>query len=396
MKKEHAMKNINKRERKNFSIVFTIALVFLLTTAIIPGVMGASAVDLGSACNFAILAKSGISTTGTSNINGNIGVSPIAATAITGFGLTMDHSNQFSTSSQVTGKVYAADYSPDTPAMMTSAISAMEAAYTSGAGRSADFTDVGAGDIGGMNLIPGVYKWSTGVTIPTAVTLSGGPDDVWIFVIPGTLDISSGQQVILSGGAQPNNIFWVVADTTTLGTNSEFNGNILDQTLIALQTGATLNGRALAQTAVTLDGVTVNGPTTCSNPMESIVLTPATATNTLGETHTVTATVKDANGNAVAEKPVTFAVTVGPNLGTTGNGVTDVNDQVTFSYVGNVVGTDTIIASFLDNAGITIQSNEVTKKWEQGTPVPEFPTVAVPVVMLIGIVFIFHSIRRKE
>jgi hypothetical protein len=397
MKKEHAMKNIKKRERKNFSIVFTIALVFLLTTAIIPSVMGASAVDLGSACNFAILAKSGISTTGTSKIYGNIGVSPIAATAITGFGLTMDLSNQFSTSSQVTGKVYAADYLPSTPAKMTSAISAMEAAYTSGAGRSADFTDVGgAGNIGGMNLIPGVYKWSTGVTIPTAVTLSGSPDDVWIFVIPGTLDISSGQQVILSGGAQPNNIFWVVADTTTLGTNSEFNGNILDQTLIALQTGATLNGRALAQTAVTLDGVTVNGPTTCSNPMESIVLTPATATNTIGDTHTVTATVKDANGNPVVGKPVTFAVTVEPNLGTTGNGVTDVNGQVTFSYVGNVVGTDTIIASFVDNAGITIQSNEVTKKWEQGTPVPEFPTVAVPVVMLIGIVFIFHSIRRKE
>ena len=269
MKKEHAMKNINKRERKNFSIVFTIALVFLLTTAIIPGVMGASAVDLGSACNFAILAKSGISTTGGSTINGNMGVSPIAATAITGFGLTMDPLNQFSTSSQVTGKVYASDYSPDTPSMMNSAIIAMEAAYTDGAGRSptsASFVDVGSGNIGGMNLLPGVYKWSTGVTIPTDVILSGGPDDVWIFVIPGTLDISSGKKVILSGGAQPNNIFWVVADTTTLGTNSEFNGNILDQTLIALQTGATLHGKALAQSAVTLDKVTVYGPETCVIP----------------------------------------------------------------------------------------------------------------------------------
>jgi hypothetical protein len=503
MKKEHAMKNIKKRERKNFSLVYTIALVFLMTAAIIPGVMGDSPVDLGSACNFAILAKTGITNVPISSINGNMGVSPIKAAAITGFALTMDPSSQFSTSSQVTGKVYASDYSPDTPSMMTGAISAMEAAYTDGAGRSptdVTFMDKGAGNIGGMNLLPGVYTWSTGVTIPTSVTLSGGPDDVWIFVIPGTLDISSGQQVILSGDAQPNNIFWVVAGTTTLGTDSLFNGNILDQTLIDIQTRAILNGKALAQSAVTLDQVTVNGPATCAIPVpESIVLTPITATNTLGQTHTVTATVKDSNGNAVVGKSVTFAVTVGPNAGTTGNGVTDSTGQVTFSYVGNVVGTDTIIASFvdntgatiqssevtkkweqvtpltesivltpitatntigqthtmtatvkdsngnalvgksvtfvitvgpnagttvngvtdstgqvtfsyvgtvvgtdtiiasfLDNAGITIQSNEVTKKWEQGTPVPEFPTVAVPVVMLIGIVFIFHSIRRKE
>lgn len=251
---------------KRFSHCITIALVLLVTAAIIPGVMGASAVDLGTACNFAILAKTGISTTGSSTVNGNIGVSPIAATAITGFGLTMDPSNQFSTSSQVTGKVYAADYLPPTPSRMTSAVSAMEAAYTDGAGRVPTFSDVGSGNIGGMTLLPGVYSWTTGVVIPTNVFLSGGPDDVWIFVIPGTLDISSGKQVLLSGGAQPGNIFWVVADTTTLGTNSVFNGNILDQTLIRIQTGATLNGKALAQSAVTLDTTTINGPDTCTVP----------------------------------------------------------------------------------------------------------------------------------
>ena len=491
-----------KPERKNSFRFITAALVFLITVAIIPGVMGASAVDLGSTCSFSILAKTGISTTGGSTINGDMGVSPIDATAITGFALTMDPLSQYSTSSQVTGKIYAADYNPPTPSMMTSAINAMEAAYTEGAGRSAtsaSFVDVGAGNIGGMNLVPGVYTWSTGVLIPTDVTLSGGPNDVWIFVIPGTLDLSSGKKIILSGGAQPQNVFWVVGDTTTLGTNSLANGIILDQTLIRLQTGATLNGKALAQTAVTLDTATVNGPYTCAltesitltpitatntlgqthtvtatvthangNPVvgksvtfvvtagpntgatvtgvtdlngqvtfsyvgnvvgtdtlvasfvdnagatirsnevtktwegvtpvaQSITLTPITATNTLGQTHTVTATITDANGNRVVGKSVTFVVTAGPNTGATVTGVTDLNGQVTFSYVGNVVGTDTLVASFVDNTGATILSNEVTKRWEQGIPVPEFPIIVIPVVgLLLGLVFIITSIRRRE
>lgn len=210
-------------------------------------------IDLGTAGNFAILAKSGISTTGTTSVVGDIGVSPAAATYITGFGLIMDASTTFSTSSLVTGKVYAADYASPTPAYMTTAISDMEAAYTDAAGRAPGVTELGAGIIGGMTITPGVYKWTTGVTIPTDVTLSGGADDVWIFQIAGTLDISSATKVILSGGAQANNIFWQVADTTTLGTTSEFKGTILDQTLIVMNTGATLDGRALAQTAVTLD-----------------------------------------------------------------------------------------------------------------------------------------------
>jgi hypothetical protein len=218
----------------------------------------ATAVNLGTAGSFVILAKSGISTTGTTSIAGNVGVSPAAATYVTGFGLAMDPSNQFSKSSLVNGNVYAADYTPPTPATMTSAVSDMETAYTDGAGRAPGVTELGAGNIGGMTLAPGVYKWSTGVTIPTDVTLSGNSNDVWIFEIAQNLDLSSGQHVILSGGAQAKNVYWVVAGQTTLGTGSVFNGNILDQTAIVLKTGAVLHGRALAQTAVTLDANTVN------------------------------------------------------------------------------------------------------------------------------------------
>jgi hypothetical protein len=114
-------------------------------------------------------------------------------------------------------------------------------------------TELGAGNIGGLKLAPGVYKWGTGVTIPTNLTLSGSQDAVWIFQVAGTLNISSATKVILEGGAQAKNIFWQVAGATTLGTYSTFNGTILDKANIALQTGAVLNGRALAQTAVTLD-----------------------------------------------------------------------------------------------------------------------------------------------
>jgi len=120
---------------------------------------GPATVNLGSAGNFVILAKSGISTTGSTAITGDIGVSPITATAITGFGLIMDSSNTFSTSALVTGKVYAADYAAPPPATMTTAINDMETAYTDAAGRtSPTATELGAGNIGGMTLAPGLYK----------------------------------------------------------------------------------------------------------------------------------------------------------------------------------------------------------------------------------------------
>jgi hypothetical protein len=215
-------------------------------------------VNLRSAGNYVILSKSGISTTGTTSIVGKIGVSPIAATAITGFGLIMDPSNRFSTSSRVVGRVYAANYASPTPSVMTTAISDMQTAYTDAAGRTLpDYTELGAGNIGGLTLGPGLYKWSSAVTIPANVTLSGSPRDVWIFQIAQTLNIASGKQVVLVKGALAQNVFWQVAGKTTLGTTSRFAGNILGHTAIVMQTGSRLNGRALAQTAVTLDAVTV-------------------------------------------------------------------------------------------------------------------------------------------
>ena len=219
-------------------------------------------VNLGTAGDFVILAKTGISTTGTTAITGDIGISPAAATFITGFGLIADASNTFSTSSLLTGKAYAANYAPPTPAKMTTAVGDMQTAYTNAAGRtSPDHTELYTGDVTGKTLTRGLYKWSTGVLISAAgVTISGTASDVWIFQIAQNLTVANGAIVTLSGGAQASNIFWQVAGQVTLGTTADVKGIILSQTLIAMNTGATLNGRALAQSAVTLDANAVTKP----------------------------------------------------------------------------------------------------------------------------------------
>lgn len=225
------------------------------------GAKGPAAVSLGTAGNFVILAKAGIDTVPTSAVTGNIGVSPIDSTAITGFSLTMDSTNTFSTSSQLVGKAFAADYTPPTPSDLTTAVSDMETAFTDAAGRSnPDFTELGAGDISGLTLVPGLYKWGTGVMIASDVTLSGGPNDTWIFQISGDITQASGVKILLAGGALPKNIFWQSYGYVGLGTTSHFEGILLSLTKITLATGATVNGRLFAQTAVTLDGCTVTQP----------------------------------------------------------------------------------------------------------------------------------------
>ena len=207
-----------------------------------------------------ILAMSGISTVPTSAITGDLGVSPAAATAITGFPLTADASNVFSTSPQVTGKIYASDFAPPTPSNLTTAISDMQTAFTDAAGRAPKATELGAGDIGGMTLTPGVYKWGTGLLVPTDVTLAGSATDVWVLQIAQGLTLSNAAKVKLSGGALPKNVFWQVSGGAELGTTSHLEGIILCQTAINLHTGASVNGRLFAQTAVTLDGSTVVAP----------------------------------------------------------------------------------------------------------------------------------------
>ncbi len=205
-----------------------------------------AAVDLGSARYFVILSKSGITDVPSSDVTGNVGTSPITGAA--------DHL----TCAEVTGKIYSVDDAGPAPcniksaARLTTAVGDMQTAYTDAAGRSATITELGAGNIGGLTLAPGVYSWSTNVTIPSNVALKGGRNDVWIFQISKNLAVSSGSAVMLRGHARARNVIWQVAGKATLGTTSHFEGTILAKTLIAMKTGASIDGRLYSQTAVTL------------------------------------------------------------------------------------------------------------------------------------------------
>ncbi len=209
-------------------------------------------VELGTAATYVILAKTGITTVPTSAITGNLGVSPIVAASITGFALIMDASNQFSRSSQVTGKVFAADYATPTPTLLMTAVTDMELAAANAAARTPAFTEIGAGNIGTMTLPPGVYHWSTALAIPTDVTLRGGPNDVWIFQVAQGMDVTVGARVVLAGGAVAKHVFWQVAGAVTIGGTAHLEGIVLAQTSVTLGSRASLDGRLLAQTAVSL------------------------------------------------------------------------------------------------------------------------------------------------
>ncbi|PKL29405.1 MAG: hypothetical protein CVV46_01475 [Spirochaetae bacterium HGW-Spirochaetae-2] len=220
---------------------------------------GSDPVALGAAGDYVLLAKAGISTEPTSAITGDVGVSPADNTSLTGFSLTNE--GEYATSTQVIGRLYAAEMTSPTPSNLITAISNMETAYDVAAGRvGVDVLNLGAGEIGGQTLAPGLYKWGTDVSISSAVTINGNSTDVWIFQISGNLTIASAQNVILSGGALPENIIWQVAGSVTMGATSHFEGIVLCKTLIALETGATMNGRLFAQTAITLDQATVTQP----------------------------------------------------------------------------------------------------------------------------------------
>ena len=212
-------------------------------------------VNLRTAGNFVILSKTGITNVPISVIVGDVGTSPITGAAITGLACA-----------EVTGTIYTVN--PAGPAcrvedasLLATAVSHMETAYDDAAGRlTPDFSELGSGDISGRTLLPGLYRWSSGVSMTTDVHLDGGPNDVWIFQIAGGIAQAASAHIVLDGGALPKNIFWQTVGAVTLGTSAHMEGIVLSQTAITLGTGATVNGRLLTQTAVTLGANTVRQP----------------------------------------------------------------------------------------------------------------------------------------
>ena len=211
-------------------------------------------VDLGSTANFAVLAGTAATFT-TSTINGDIGVSP-------GLAITM-------TTSVHKGTTYTG--------VGSSAGTAQEdltTAYNDAAGRDTPTPTVNpgtaGGEIGGMNLGPGLYKFTTTAAISSVVTLTGSATDVWIFQIGSTLIVAADVDVILAGGALASNIFWQVGTYATIAGDAIFEGTIMANDYITLAAGATLNGRALARSAAvtsTTNTITVTTTTDKSLPV---------------------------------------------------------------------------------------------------------------------------------
>lgn len=227
--------------------------------------VGPAAVNLRTAGNFVLLTKTGITNVHTSAITGNIGASPITAAAMDNVFCTEIVGTIYGANAAYTGSgavtCFAGAASDNT--LVANAVLDMGTAYNDAAGRTTpDHTELYAGDISGRTLAPGLYKWGTNVLINTDVTLSGGPNDVWIFQIAGDLIQANGSSVLLAGGAVPKNIFWQVGGGTgvAIGTTAHLEGVVLAAKGITVNTGATVNGRLLAQTAVTLDQNTVAQP----------------------------------------------------------------------------------------------------------------------------------------
>lgn len=220
---------------------------------------GQPGVYIGTAINYVVLAKEAISNNSTSVITGDLGLSPAGLMNITG--LELSRANGFAVSRQVAGSIFAADIVSPNSSELSIAISDMVNAYKDAAARpSPDFIELEAGNIGGRTLSQGLYKWTGSVSIPTNITILGGADDIWIFQIDGNLTQEASVSILLSGGAQAKNIFWVVGGAVSLASNSHFEGVILSKNRIALGSAASLNGHVFGQTDVLFDANTVARP----------------------------------------------------------------------------------------------------------------------------------------
>ncbi len=221
-----------------------------------------TAPSLGAAQGFAVLGASTVTNTGSSVINGALGVSP--GTAITGF----------PPGRVVSGGIHSAD------AAALAAQNDLTTAYNNLVGQpcTQDMTGV---DLGGQTLIAGVYCFSSSAQLTGRLTLNalGNANAVFIFKMGSTLTTASASSVVLTNGGSPGNVFWQVGSSATLGTASSFAGNILASTSITVTTGVSVTGRALAQNgAVTLDTNAI----TATSPLTSAVTTTVGGAQTIG------------------------------------------------------------------------------------------------------------------
>jgi hypothetical protein len=235
-------------------------LLAALFSATIAYALSPASVSLGTADNFAILAGSAITNTGSSVISGDVGISP--GTAVTGFPPAV-----------LNGVQHVAD------AQAIQAKTSITSTYTDASNRT-PITSIGT-ELGSAVILPGVYaspSGTFGLTGTVTLDAQGDPNAVFIFKSASTLITASGSRVVLANGAQACNVFWLVGSSATLGTNSTFKGSLIAQTSITLTTNAQVEGRLLAQNgAVTLDSNTVTKASCAQAPVPTPVPTPTPA-----------------------------------------------------------------------------------------------------------------------
>jgi len=238
-----------RRSLLSFSLAALVVLIWPATA------LAATDPGLGGAGSFAVLAGTTVTNTGPSWITGELGVAP--GSAVTGF------------PPGTSGPQHLGD------SVATTAQTNLTAAYTNAMNQPCPGTNNFTGvNLGGKILVPGVYCQTTAPTLTGTLTLNGS--GVYIFQIGSTLVTASGASVVLIGGAQPCQIFWQVSSSATIATSTTFVGNIMALTSVAMQTGATLNGRALARNgAVTLDTNRIIQAAGCGLPAPTFVAAPS-------------------------------------------------------------------------------------------------------------------------
>jgi hypothetical protein len=241
----------------------------LAVAPVAPPDLAPVAPDLGTAGNFVILTRTGASSTPASNITGDMGCD-ITYAAVTGFDLTPVE-YEHSTSSQISGKAYCADYGSGTKNMLTLAVHDMQLAYTHAATQPTSYTcgptesaicsNVLLGQISGAVFKPGTYTWPSFVSYDSDIYLQGGPDDIFIFQVAEYLNIAINAKMILipalsgsTGTPKAENIFWQTGTYMYVAPDAVLNGIFLVKTYASLAMGISLNGRLLAQTTVILGG----------------------------------------------------------------------------------------------------------------------------------------------
>ncbi|MEO6713350.1 MAG: ice-binding family protein [Mycobacteriales bacterium] len=227
--------------------------------------LAATVVPLGTAESFAVLAGTGITNTGPTTINGDIGSFPTPT--ITGVA-----------SITLTGANHGGD------AVTQGAQGDLVTAYNNAAGQGPSIAV--AADLGGQTLVAGVYNSasSLGLTGDVILNAAGDPNAVFIFQAGSTLTTASSSRVVLSNGAQACNVFWQIGSSATLGTASTMRGTVMALTSISATTGAIVEGRLLARNgAVTLDTNTITRPACVVAPTPSATVS-ASATTTASAT----------------------------------------------------------------------------------------------------------------